>query len=541
MANQGANSSWRSSVWVLGALVAVILLPLALRSRPPGSGAPVHGAAETLVILTPHNEATRCEFENAFVAAHRARTGRTVRIDWRTPGGTSEISRYLASEYLGAFQFHWEHTLHQPWSAEVQGAFDNPKVQPGNGSASARARKAFLESNTGCGVDLLFGGGSFDFIQQAGAGRLVDCGLLAAHPELFSKSGPVSASSTAIPQMRGGEPIWVTRGRWFGVALSAFGICYNRDLLPRLGIPKPPAQWRDLANPRFRGTLALADPTASGSVAKAFEMIVQQQIAAAGGNVAEGWARAMRLIRRIAGNARYFTDSASKVPWDVESGDAAAGMCIDFYGRFQSEAVRRPDGTSRMGYVTPVGGSSTGADPVGMLRGAPSAALAREFIAFTLSPEGQKLWNWKVGTPGGPRTYALRRLPVLPELYDAKFAQFRSDPDVNPFRDAGAFVYHPEWTGSLFRSLAFIVQAMCIDPEEELHAAWASLIKAGFPPRATALFDDVSSVDYAVANREIKPALASASKIEQVRLAKTLGDRLREQYRRVRALAEQGQ
>ena len=81
---------------------------------------------------------------------------------------------------------------------------------------------------------------------------------------------------------------------------------------------------------------------------------------------------------------------------------------------------------------------------------------------------------------------------------------------------------------------------MAIDPHEELREAWSALIEAGFPPQATALFDDVSAVDYATATSVIKPALGSAQKIDQTRLAKTLGDRFRAQYREVAALARAG-
>jgi len=513
----------KQSSLVIAALLAVILIPVAMRSRQVVSTA----AEETLIIVSPHNEAVRYEFDRAFTAAHLQRTGRTVRIDWRTPGGTSEIARYLASAYLGAFQYEWESRLRQPWNAEVQAAFDNPKVTPGEGSLSARARKAFLDSHVSCGIDLFFGGGSFDYIQQAAAGRLVAFGKMDA--------------LKTIPQTVGGEPYWDPQGRWAGAALSAFGICYNTDALKHRGFEGVPKRWSDLAEPRLSGAVALADPTQSGSAAKAFEMLIQQQIVEAGGDPVEGWKRAMRLIRRIAANARYFSDSATRIVWDVESGDAAAGMAIDFYGRFQNEAVRRPDETSRLQYITPLGGSSFGADPIGMLRGAPSPELAREFIAFVLSPEGQKLWNWKVGTPGGPHKYALRRLPILPELYAPEFERFRSDPGVDPFLWARENPpYHPEWTAALFRTIAFAIQTMAIDPHDELCEAWGALIEAGFPPQATALFDDVSAIDYATAMTVIKPALSSAQKIDQTRLGKKLGDQFREQYRKVTALARAG-
>ena len=511
------------SFWVVVALLAVILIPVAFRSRTRVSAKP----DETLIILSPHNEAVRYEFERAFTAAHLQRTGRRVRIDWRTPGGTSEIARYLASAYLGAFQYEWESRLRQPWNAEVQAAFDNPKVAPGDVTVAARARKAFLESKVSCGIDLFFGGGSFDFGQQAAAGRLVAFGKLDA--------------LKAIPQTVGGEPYWDSQGRWAGAALSAFGICSNTDALQRIGFAGVPKRWSDLAEPRLSGAVALADPTQSGSAAKAFEMVIQQQIVQAGGDPAEGWKRGLRLIRRISANARYFSDSATRIVWDVESGDAATGMAIDFYGRFQSEAVRRSDGTSRLEYITPVGGSSFGSDPVGMLRGAPSRGLAREFITFVLSPQGQKLWNWEVGAPGGPRKYALRRLPILPELYAPEFERFRSDPDVDPFLWARENPpYHPEWTAPLFRTIAFVIQTVAIDPHDELCEAWGALIEAGFPPQATALFDDVSAIDYAMATTVIKPALSSAQKIDQTRLGKKLCDQFRKQYRDAAALARAG-
>ncbi len=505
-------------------LAAVIALPMLLRPREKGWSTK---ADATLVIMTPHNEATRSEFAAAFIEAYRARTGKTVAIDWRTPGGTSEISRYLASEYLGAFRLYWEKQLGRRWTAEVEAAFDNPQVAPGEESVAAQARKAFLESSVSCGVDLLFGGGSYDFSLQAAAGRLVDCGLL--------------EEVAGVPQTLGGEPYWDPQGRWIGAALAAFGICYHTEALARVGITTPPAAWSDLADPRLVGKVALSDPTQSGSAAKAFEMLVQQQIAATvaeGGSVAEGWARAMRLIRRIGANARYFTDSASKVPWDVESGDAAAGMVIDFYGRYQSEAVRRPDGSSRMEYVTPRDGSSFGSDPIGLLRGAPQEALAREFIRFVIAPEGQKLWNWKVGTPGGPKHHALRRLPLLPSLYAEKWTPLRSDPGVDPYRET-TFVYHPEWTGRLFRTIGFVIGAMAIDAHEELREAWLALIENDFPPEALARFDEISAIDYDTALERLRPVLSTGSRMDQVRLARELGDHFRQQYREVARLAKE--
>ncbi len=526
-------------------LLAVLLGPLIF--RPAGESRPRPGE-RSVVIVTPHIESIRYEFARGFVKHHFERTGERVHVDYRTPGGTSEIARYIASEYFASFQHHWTHTLGRKWSRAVALSFDNPKVTlddtPKDDTLEQQARRAFLASDVSSRLDLFFGGGPYDFEQQARAGRLVDSGFIREHPELFGP-GP-----GAIPRVLGGEPFYDSEGRWIGSVLSSFGIVYNVDSLRRLGIEQPPVQWEDLADPRYLHQIALANPTQSGSVSKCLEMLIQQQmqreVAARAPlspeqeteALAAGWARAMRMLMKIGANARYFTDSSAKIGLDVEAGEAAAGMTIDFYGRFQSEMVRRPDGSSRLQYTNVVGGSSVNVDPIGLFRGAPNRELAKEFLAFVMSVDGQKLWNWKVGAPGGPERYALRRPPILPALYAPEFRPFRSDPDLNPYELAQTFTYHAEWTGPLFRPAAFIFRVMCIDPHDELVAAWRALIDAGFPAEAMAIFEDVSRVDYATARGRVRDALGGA-KIKEVQLAKEFADHFRAQYRHVERVCRQ--
>lgn len=521
---------------VIGLALALIVgLPFALQ---PENNL-LAEADQTLVVITPHNEAIRYEFSRGFGEWHKARTGRSVRIDWRVPGGTSEIARYLASEYEAPFAQFWKKTAHMRWDDVVQRSFDDGRIaigpDPTKDSPVQAARRAFLDSDVGIGIDLFFGGGSFDFVQQAAAGRLVNSGFIATHPELFG-DGPGQ-----IPQRLGGEEFWDQRGTWIGAVMSAFGICYNAQAVQRAAPGAKLGSWDDLADPAYFGQVALADPNMSGSVAKAFEMIIQQHIGAANNDLPLGWDNAMRSILRMGANARYFADAATKIPIDVGNGDAALGMSIDFYGRFQAESTRDPaTGKDRMFYFNVPGGTSIGVDSIGMLRGAPHRKLALAFMEYVLSVEGQKLWNFKLGTPGGPAKYALRRLPIRPELYGPEFTAFRADPQVYPYANAKDFVYHPEWTGPLFNPIRFIVRVMCVDSHGEAREALGALIAAKFPPQATAAFEDVSAVDYEQAAGRIKAALRSTDPLASVRLAKELTEGFRGRYRRAAELARAG-
>ncbi len=530
------------------ALAVVIGVPFLLRPPTTSSGP----TDDTLVIVTPHNEAIRYEFARAFAEHHRERTGRTVAIDWRVPGGTTEIARYLDSAYTAAFRHHWTRSLGRRWDHAAASSFDNPAVvlppDPADDTEEQAARRAFLAHEGGIGVDLFFGGGAYDFNLQARAGRLVESGLRQRRPGWFTDA--------ILPQQVSGEAFYDPEGRWLGAAVSSFGICYNTDSLARLQIAEIPASWDFLADPRLQGEVALADPTKSGSAAKAFEQILQEQMqrrlavlqrenpeadpsVLEARAAAEGWRAGWQLLQKITANARFFTDAAPKVPLDVAMGDAAIGMCIDFYGRFQSEAVRRPDGSSRLQYFTPLGGSSLGVDPIGLLRGAPNRETAVAFMEFVLSEEGQKLLNFRVGTPGGPVRFALRRLPVRRDFYVPENEPFRSDPGVNPYVEASHFQYREAWTGPLFRVIGLLVRVMSMDVRREQADAWRALAHSGFPPGAMARFSDWSGLDYEEAMEQIRPVLRSPDRLAEVRLAKDLAARFRTQYREAAAMARE--
>jgi iron(III) transport system substrate-binding protein len=531
---------------IILALVATVALPFILRPKQVKEGR----TDDTLVIITPHNEAIRHEYTVGFREWYRARTGRTVFIDWRVIGGTSEIARFLESEYIASFQNHWMRRLGKPWSMEVQSAFTNHRLPPDASAVAQEARREFLASEVSSGIDIFFGGGSYDFIRQAQAGRLVKSRIRETHPEWFTDE--------IIPEAYAGEQYWDPQGRWFGNVLSNYGILYNKDALQRLGISNLPDTWRALTDPRFVGEVALADPTKSSSITKAFENLIQQEIQARLKELAkeqparpakeleaqavrEGWVTGLQVLQLIGANARYFTDSSQKPPIDVSQGNSAAGVCIDFYGRYQAEAVRRRDSSGRLEFVTPRGGTVNSVDPIGILRGARNHELAELFVEYTLSMEGQKLWNFKVGTPGGPERFALRRMPVRRDFYTRpEWRELRSDPDEQPFEGTDQLIYQPAWTGGVFRELAFITRVMCLDTHPELVRAWRTVIAAGQPPEAMAVLNDMSSVNYEQVFGRVKQALTSKNKVDEIRLANELGASFRAQYRRAEELAKAG-
>ena len=507
----------RKEVYAILALLIVAIAPLLLQK---GDRIDREDADETLIIMTAHNETIRSEFGAAFADYYENKTGKTVFIDWRNPGGSSQI-RYI-----------------------IDGAYKRAKDRGDNG----------------IGADILFGGGDYMHKKLGEQGLTVELNVFKDHPEWFKGKDGIRKSFT-------GEDCYdAEHKRWVGVCLSQFGICYNVDGIRRIG-GDVPTKWDDLGEPRFFGKIALADPTKSGSVARAFELMIQEKIHIELENIIRragetrqqmrqrairvGWEKGLQLIQRIAANARYFTDSASKIPHDVAQGDAVAGLCVDFYGRAYNERFKKEDGTSRLVWVAPKGGTSVSVDPVSILRGAPNEKLAQMFVEFLLTEKGQLLWNNKVGTKHGPENRAIRRLPIRPDMYSEDRLSDFSDPDAQPYKNKDHLVYDASLTGKLFEPLRAILQVMCIDVHDEMKDSWGTLIENSvdgkMSPDARKKFNDVAFFSYQ-RTMELKDALSltglddAKRKQKHLRTQKLLNrraDYFRRSYKDAMKLSEQ--
>ena len=448
---------------ILLLLIIVAIVPLAFQKEQGYSKLESH---RTLTVITSHNETIRSEITRAFSDWYFDKyDGIKVHINWVTPGGGAEVRKVIDTRFAN---------------------FEKHKGKPGAENV---------------GLDVYFGGGEYEFELAKRKGYLEKLDAFKAKGLRGSFLRPAGGTASIRKSFTGEKYYDDEDFEWVGVCLSTFGIVYNTDVLKRLGYTEDeyPTTWDDLADPRLFKNIALADPTKSGSVTKAFEMVLQQKMqehiavnkTPRAGESAErhrqrilneGWDKGMRLIQKICANSRYFSDSASKIPHDVANGDAAVGMCIDFYGRTYNSKHMKEDGSSRVQFVIPKNGTTLSADPVAVFKHAASPDVAQDFVKFLLGPNGQPLWN---GDPkyskkwsNLPKKRALRRLPISEDYYSEKYTKHATDPDIKPYTRTDLLTYDRSLTGKTFNALRTIIRVMAIDTHDELAAAWKEMIEA---------------------------------------------------------------
>ena len=174
-------------------------------------------AENSVVIISPHNEAIRYEFGRAFEQWHRVRFGEGASVEWRDLGGTADALRFVQSE--------------------------------------------FAAKPDGIGIDIFFGGGLEPF-------------LLLADKKLALPYAPPESILAGIPQSFNGIEVYDADHAWFGAALSSFGILQNRLVQQRMKLPFV-TRWEHLAQPELRGWVGLGDPRNSGTMNNMFEAVLQ--------------------------------------------------------------------------------------------------------------------------------------------------------------------------------------------------------------------------------------------------------------------------
>lgn len=359
---------------------------------------------------------------------------------------------------------HWEGIQQEftrgfeDWYRDRTGrAVDMEWIDQGGTTDDLRyVRSEFKRRPDGVGIDVFFGGGIDIFM------RLADEGLLAAYELPHEILDP-------IPTAVFGVPVYDPEHRWYGAVISGFGVILNKALIDRGNLPRV-TRWTDLGRPEFLGRVAAADPRKSGSAHMIYEIILQSL----------GWEDGFRTLTAIAGNARTFLAGSNEIPKAVTSGEAVAGMAIDFYAYNEMDAV----GADKIGFVIPEGARLFNPDPVGILKGAENRATAEAFVEFVMSEPGQRLWMLKKGAPGGPKEYALNRASILPSLYelDASMVTVRA----NPFALESTVQYDHDKGSSRTIILNDLFGALFIESHDDLRRAWGKLVNAGLPGDAVA-------------------------------------------------------
>jgi ABC-type Fe3+ transport system substrate-binding protein len=306
----------------------------------------------------------------------------------------------------------------------------------------------------GIGVDLLFGGGTDLYLRFVGKGYLAPIRL---PKELFDHG--------RIPAKLNGVPLYDPGGRWYGAVLSSFGILSNLRVLDRIGQPVP-RSWEDLGAPQLCRWVGLGDPRMTGSVHLVCEIIVQKN----------GFERGLRLLLRMTANARDIVRDSGTLTRQVSQGEVAAAGNID--ANALGAVARDPDG---MTYVLPAGATVISPDSVAVLKGAPRAEIAREFVEYLLSDDGQRLFLLKPGLDGGPQHYPLGRLSVVPALYQRYPPSQRAVGDADPFTLGEAFDYKADLGQRRWDALNDLLGAVALDARIELTDAWQTLLRAHLP------------------------------------------------------------
>lgn len=160
---------------------------------------------------------------------------------------------------------------------------------------------------------------------------------------------------------------------WTGVFVSPTVIMYNKNLVTEEDVP---TGWMTFADEKWKGKLAFADPTSSGSAYTTLSILL-----AAMDNGDGGWDYIRSYVYALDGNIL----SSSSAPHKGVS-DGEYYMCIT-----PEESVLQyiEAGAENIGIVYPEEGTGAVPSAVGIVKGGPNTENAKRFVDFVLSREVQ--------------------------------------------------------------------------------------------------------------------------------------------------------
>jgi iron(III) transport system substrate-binding protein len=178
---------------------------------------------------------------------------------------------------------------------------------------------------------------------------------------------------------------------WVGVSARVNVVVYNTNQLPASQVP---TSIMDLANPKWKGKLALAQGETD------FQPIVTSIVKRYGKQAALKW---LEAIKANAGSNIY-PDNESLVS-QVNKGQAEIGVINSYYWYRQRDQVGSAGMHSAIAYVSPGdAGYVVDISGAGVLKSSKNPAAAQKFLAFLVSAKGQEIiahddsWEYPIGS-----------------------------------------------------------------------------------------------------------------------------------------------
>jgi iron(III) transport system substrate-binding protein len=231
-------------------------------------------------------------------------------------------------------------------------------------------------------ADLVWGLSVFSLLQLEGMDMLesyTPAGAEALRPNMRSDRSPMT---------------------WTGMDAFVSAVCFNTVVAQQRNLPRP-TSWADLLDPRFRGQVAMPNPSSSGT---GFLTI-------AGWMGAMGEPNAWQYMTRLHDNIQVYTHSGSAPCNNAARGEYAVGLSFDM----RSVALKNQG--APIDIIVPSDGVGFDLEATAILRGTRNLDAARRLADFAVSRPAMELYG---------RYYALLALPgVEPTVrgYPAEFAQ----------------------------------------------------------------------------------------------------------------------
>lgn len=154
---------------------------------------------------------------------------------------------------------------------------------------------------------------------------------------------------------------------YYGFDLLLQTLMINTKLMP---LEQAPKSWKDLAEPRYKGKIALANPSLSGSAYGQFAQVLQLH----------GWDVGEKLI------ANAVVVASSQLVWqNVAKGEVAIGITGD------NNVVSQAAAGYPVAAVYPAEGTALRFSANALIKGGPNGANARLLIDFLNSQEAHRL------------------------------------------------------------------------------------------------------------------------------------------------------